>query len=970
MGRRLSAELTPGHLKQMKAWNVQTGKQQATLTDALSNFNSSAVNSRALSPDGKTLSLGKINSVVELWDTHTAKLKTTLRKHEGRVNSLAFSPDGRYLVSGDGYPNTIHLWDAINGKHVAVLAKQSGPTSTLVFSQDGSLLAGGDLYGVWMWDMKTRKRMHVFEDGQVNVLVFSVDNSKLAGSGSNGIINVWDIPTRRLQDTFFGHSGDITALAFLSPDATGMKLNALLPNEHNLASVGEDGTVLLWKIKPINNTDEVVKIAPHVVESPAIGEKVKFNINVVGAEHVAGFQVTVDYDTAALRYVSSEKGNYLAADTEFETKDVYPNRVKLISKSSDAVSTEDGTLASVTFEVIAVKPSTISLLNVQLEKGDGSFARPITTRCSVVEPQPTDDTPTDYTRFSLPEGAIARLGKGTVNDIKMSPDKTLLAVAGSTGVWLYNAKTGGEIALLTGHTKPVSTVAFSPQGDLLVSGSYDGRLRIWNPLTRQLLRELTAGSKVAAIAFSPDGRTLASSNGRHIQLWDTYLWLHRLTLRRLAFYQFKDSYYALAFSPDSRTLAIANTKQHIQLWNVHSGQQVRPLVDTEDVQGTNIQFSPTEQRLSFSPDGKTLASIAIDKNNRNNEIINLWNTDTGELQTTLVEENPELANPVSSVRFSADGNTLVSVNRDGTGREWNIETGENITLFGDIEYGEFYLPLFLVDKTSLICVTPVGPVQMWDTETGEIRFRLSGYGNAINSAVLSTDETTLITAHGSQGLRLWDLHAQRLKGTIAGDFRFTSLGLMKDNRTLAYPWGEDIKLFDIHTEQEIATLSGHKESVRSDSNKAIVLSPNGQTLASNERNLIRLWDIRSGEHIKTLQGHTDRIKSIAYSPNGSLLVSGSGYRDNIDYSVRLWDTETGKQHAEFKNLAYTGLTNPYPIISVVFSPDGQTIASTDGYRHIQFWDVNLRKHKSTLRVLSENGPYFKKIEPINDFSKW
>ena len=947
-------------LKQMKVWNVQTGKHQSTLTDALNYFHSSAANSRTLSPDGKTLALGKTNSTVELWNTHTGKLKKTLRKHQGWVHSVAFSPDGRYLVSGGGRMNTIHLWDAITGKHEAVLAEKSGPTSTLVFSPDGSLLAGGDFYGVWVWDMKTRKRTHVFKDGAVSVLTFSEDGTKLSGAGLSSIIRVWDIPTGELQDTFIGHFGSITSLAFLSPDATRTTQDALLPNEHNLASVDQDGTVLFWKMRPTTDTNAVVSIAPHIVESPAIGEKVKLNINVAGADKGTGYQVTVDYDTTALRYVSSEKGDFLPDNADFETKDVYPNRLKLISKSSDAVRKEDGTLASVTFAVIAMRPSVINLPSVRLENSDGSLSRPITAGCSVVEPQPTDGEPADYTQFSLPDAAIARLGKGTVNDIKMSPDKMLLAVAGSAGVWLYDGKTGDELALLTGHTEPVSSVVFSPQGDLLVSGSYDGKLRIWNPYTRQLLRELNTENVIFNIAFSPDGRTLATSNKRHFQLWDTHLWL-----RRQKAYPSGDFYYALEFSPDSRTLAIANTGQETQLWNIQSGQHIHTLVDINDVQGTNIQFSPTEPRLSFSPDGKTLATIALERNNRKVEIIKLWNTDKGELQTTLVEENQELTDPVSSVRFSADGNSLISVNRDGTGREWNIETGEDITLFGDVEYGEFYLPPFLIDKTSLINVTPDGTVQMWNTETGKIRLILKGYGNAINSAVLSADGTTLITAHGSQGLRLWDMHSRHLKATIAGDFRFTSFATMKDNRTLACPWGKDIRLFDIHTQQEIAALSGHKETVHSDNIKAIVLSPNGQTLASNERNLIRLWDRRSGEQTRTLQGHTDRINSIAFSPDGTMLVSGSGYRsDRNDSTIRVWDTKTGKQYAAFRNLVYRGLENATPVSSVVFSPDGQTIASTDGYRHIQLWDVNLRKHKSTLKVLSENGPYSKKIEPI------
>ena len=939
-------------LRQMKAWNVQTGKHQATLTDALSDFHSSAVNSRTLSPDGKTLALGKTNSTVELWDTHTGKLRNTLRKHQGWVSVVAFSPDGRFLASGD-HKHVIHLWDATTGKLAATIDEEYVPNATLVFSSDGLRLAGGDYLGVWVWDMKTRKRTHVFKNGPVNVLTFSEDGTKLAGADSFGIIKVWDIPTGQLQDTFFGHSGSVTSLAFFSPENP----DALSQNEHNLASVGEDGTVLLWKMKPTTDTNAVVRIAPHIVESPAIGERIKLNINVAGAKDISGYQVTINYDTTALRYVSSKKGDYLTDDADFDTENVYPNRLKLISKNSEAVRTEDGMLASITFEVIAVKPSVINLPRVRLAKGDSSLARPIAVGCSVVASETTDGEPVDYAKFSLPEGAIARIGKGTVNDIKMSPDKALLAVAGSAGVWLYDAKTGDEIDLLTGHTVPVSSVAFSPQGDLLVSGSYDGKLRIWNPHTHQLIRELNTEGKVAATVFSPDGRILVNTIGNGMQFWDTHLW--RQKQRK---YATSSSIIDLTFSPDGGTIASASISDEIHLWDAQTGDNIFTF-DDERGGTTSINFSPGGPRLAFSPDGKTLASTATDFSRGKNERISLWSTLTGELSATFAEEDHGLSNPVSTVQFSADGTTLISANRDGTLREWDVQTGENIILLGKGENEKSFVPPFIVDKTTLVRATTDG-IHIWDTETGEEHYILTEYRNAINSAVLSTDGTTLVTAHGSQGLRIWDMHSRHLRATIDRDFRFTSLAIMKDNRTLAYPWGEDIRLLDIHSQQDIATLSGHKETVRSANIKEMALSPNGQILASNECNLIRLWDIRSGERTKTLQGHIGRINSIAFSPDGTMLASGSGYKDGIDYSVRIWDIKTGKQRAEFRNLVYRGLENPFPVSSVVFSPDGQTIASTDGYRHIQLWDVKLRKHKSTLRVFPENGPYSKKIEPI------
>ena len=114
----------------------------------------------------------------------------------------------------------------------------------------------------------------------------------------------------------------------------------------------------------------------------------------------------------------------------------------------------------------------------------------------------------DYTQLQLPEGAKARIGKGDINDIKFSPDGNLVAVAGSIGVWLYNARIGAEVALLSGHTQSVLSVAFSPDSKTLASGSTDTTIRLWDVETQQHKVSLTQHTYgIWTVAFSPDGKT-------------------------------------------------------------------------------------------------------------------------------------------------------------------------------------------------------------------------------------------------------------------------------------------------------------------------------------------------------------------------------------------------------------------------------------------------------------------------------
>ncbi|KAG1665978.1 hypothetical protein FOA52_003203 [Chlamydomonas sp. UWO 241] len=518
----------------------------------------------------------------------------------------------------------------------------------------------------------------------------------------------------------------------------------------------------------------------------------------------------------------------------------------------------------------------------------------------------------------------------SVNTLAFSPDgKTLATGSEDATARLWDVATGKERAVLTGHSHGVTTLAFSPDGKTLATGSDDRTARLWDVATGKERAVLTGHSNgVTTLAFSPDGKTLATgSDDRTARLWDVATGKERAVLTGHS-----NGVTTLAFSPDGKTLATGSRDDTARLWDVATGKE-RAVLTGHSGSVTTLAFSPDGKTLatgSTTPRvyGKTLATGSDDRTAR------LWDVATGKERAVLTGHSG-----VTTLAFSPDGKTLATGSEDATARLWDVATGKERAVLTGHSHGVTTLA-FSPDGKTLATGSRDDTARLWDVATGKERAVLTGHSGSVTTLAFSPDGKTLATGSDDRTARLWDVATGKERAVLTGHSHgVTTLAFSPDGKTLATGSRDDTaRLWDVATGKERAVLTGHSKGVTT-----LAYSPDGKTLATGSRDdTARLWDVATGKERAVLTGHSKGVTTLAYSPDGKTLATGS--RDD---TARLWDVATGKERAVLTSHSEGDNT-------LAFSPDGKTLATGSWDRTARLWDVATGKERAVLTGHSRN----------------
>ena len=455
----------------------------------------------------------------------------------------------------------------------------------------------------------------------------------------------------------------------------------------------------------------------------------------------------------------------------------------------------------------------------------------------------------------------------------------------------------------------VSALAFSPNRRYLASGADDGGIILWDadPASREFVQRLTAHRRaITGIAWAPDSARLASSStDGTVRIWDA---LTGTALRVLKGHA--GTVHDVAWDARRGRVVSAGGDGVVNLWDVEDGALVQSF-SGHDAAVVSLDVDPLSGRIAMGSADST---------------ISIWDPETKASLVLLGHEDGVL-----SVCFSPDGRRVLSGSADGLVKLWDVR-GDLSTTVLESGAGAVQAVAFHPGGELVATADQSGGILLTDARTGLPLRRLVGHADPVNSLCFSKDGQWLLSASGDKTARLWDVAAGETVITYRGHEKWVECAVFShdESQVLTGSGDKSVRLWDRATGAPLRVFEGHRFSVAD-----IAVSPDGRTFASGgQRLFVRHLD--EDEPVVTITKLRRRLLDLAFSPDGERLVSAS-----FDGSTRIWEVATGELLAKVDD-------HDSKVRAVAFTPDGSRFATASNDKTIR---IRESRTGETLLVL-------------------
>jgi WD40 repeat protein/tRNA A-37 threonylcarbamoyl transferase component Bud32 len=553
--------------------------------------------------------------------------------------------------------------------------------------------------------------------------------------------------------------------------------------------------------------------------------------------------------------------------------------------------------------------------------------------------------------------------QGEVRAVAFSPDgETVLTGSAANSAQLWSVKTGQPVGSPLKHSGPVDAVTFSSDGRLALTGSADRTARLWSVPTGQPVGPALEHRKaIRAVAFAPDGRVAvtASADGT------ARLWSVETGLPLAVPLKHSGAVSAATFSPDGQLVLTGSADRTASVWSVQTGKRLGPPLRHEG--GVNA--------VVISPDGQTALTASPDKTAR------FWSVKIGEQLGSPMQHQHN----VVAVAFSPDGKTALTGSFDRTARLWSVPTGlplgpplrhqnvvrsvafspdGRIALTGSFDRtarlwsvqtcqplgpplhhaGSVLTVAFSPDGRTAITGSDDNMARLWSVQVGQSLGLPLLHENVLRAVAFSPDGRTAVTASEDHTTRFWSVQTgEPVKPALEHEADVVSMIMSPDGQMLLSGCENGVaRLWSVKTGQPLGLPLRQRGSV-----EALAFSPDAQTaLTAGKDGMAYLWNVNTGHALGPPLQHRSWVRRATFSPDGKVILTGCN-----DGTIRIWDFKTGQ-------VVGKPMRHHKAVRAIAFSPDGRLILTASEDKSAQLWSVEscrpvgppLRHHASVVDV--------------------